>query len=76
VDILLRAVALAAERLPGISLTIVGHGRDRERLEGLTRVLGLENHVEFHSWLISDTSRSGPPFGLIFGGCQLSVRPV
>ena len=66
VDILLRAVALAAARLPGISLTIVGDGGDRERLEGLTRVLGLENQVEFRGWLTGDT----------ISGCQAAAQVV
>ena len=65
-EILLRAVALAAARLPEISLTIVGDGGDRERLEGLTRVLGLENRVEFRGWLTGDT----------ISGCQAAAQVV
>ena len=55
VDVLLRATAVAAGRLPGISLTIVGDGDDRGRLERLTRTLGLENHVHFRGWLTGET---------------------
>lgn len=44
---LLRAVALAAHRLPGLQLWIVGDGHERVGLEGLTAQLGIEDHVTF-----------------------------
>ncbi len=47
VDMLLHAMALAAKRMQDLSLTIIGDGEDRERLEELTHTLGLENHVRF-----------------------------
>jgi glycosyltransferase involved in cell wall biosynthesis len=52
VDILLRAVALAAGRLERpLTLTIAGDGPDRERLENLARELGLG--VDFAGWVNS-----------------------
>ena len=44
---LLRAVALAADRLPGLHLWIVGDGHERVGLERLTSELGIEEHVTF-----------------------------
>ena len=44
---LLRAVALAADRLPGLHLWIVGDGHERVGLERLTSELGIEDHVTF-----------------------------
>lgn len=43
----LRAVARLRKRYPDISLTVVGDGAERGRLEALTRELGLENCVTF-----------------------------
>jgi len=45
---LIRAVALAAERVPELELWIVGSGADREALESLTRELALNGRVRFH----------------------------
>lgn len=44
---LLRAVALAADRLPELQLWIVGDGHERVSLEHLTAELGMEGHVTF-----------------------------
>ncbi|MGC8791760.1 MAG: glycosyltransferase [Bryobacteraceae bacterium] len=53
---LLRAVALAAPALPGLSLWIVGDGPERPRLEKLITELGLRNRVE----LLGERSDVGP----------------
>jgi glycosyltransferase involved in cell wall biosynthesis len=44
---LLRAVALAVPQLPDLRLRIVGDGPERERLQGLSRELGVSGRVEF-----------------------------
>src|ERR1700722_2270751 len=51
VDTLLRAVALAAGRVDGFSVTIAGDGEDRSRLEKMSSDLGLEEIVQFRGWL-------------------------
>lgn len=47
VEVLLRATALLAERLPRVRLLVVGEGPEEERLRGLTTELGLEERVRF-----------------------------
>jgi glycosyltransferase involved in cell wall biosynthesis len=44
---LLRALAVAVERVPNLRLRIVGDGPEREKLEALTQELGLTGRVEF-----------------------------
>jgi len=44
---LIRAAALAALRVPGLQLWIVGHGLERQRLEDLVNELGVEDLVTF-----------------------------
>jgi glycosyltransferase involved in cell wall biosynthesis len=51
VDTLLRAVALAAGRVDGLSVTIAGDGEDRSRLEKMSSHLGLDETVQFRGWL-------------------------
>jgi glycosyltransferase involved in cell wall biosynthesis len=51
VDTLLRAVALAAARVDGLSVTIAGDGEDRSRLEKMSSDLGLDEIVAFRGWL-------------------------
>lgn len=51
VDTLLRAVALAAGRVDGLSVTIAGDGEDRSRLEKMSSDLGLDDTVQFRGWL-------------------------
>lgn len=51
VDTLLRAVALAAGRVDGFSVTIAGDGEDRSRLEKMSSDLGLDDTVQFRGWL-------------------------
>ena len=45
-DVLLRAIA----QLPGVGAIIVGDGPERERLEDVTRTLGIEDRVVFAGW--------------------------
>ena len=47
VDVLLKALALLRERAVRPSVTIVGHGPEREALEKLARELGLTDQVTF-----------------------------
>jgi len=44
-DLLLRAFAACRDRRPGWSLTILGEGRERQRLEALAEHLGVASHV-------------------------------
>jgi glycosyltransferase involved in cell wall biosynthesis len=44
---LIRAVALALPRHPGLNLWIVGHGHERASLEALVHELGVSEHVTF-----------------------------
>ncbi len=45
---LIRAVALAAQRVPDLKLWVVGDGPSRSELKSLTRELGAGEHVQFH----------------------------
>ena len=47
VDVVLRAVAAARSRVPGLRCTVVGDGPERGRLEGLASELGLACRVRF-----------------------------
>lgn len=47
VDVTLRAFAKIVRRCPGASLTVVGEGGEREKLEALSRELGIEGRVRF-----------------------------
>lgn len=53
VDLLIRAVSLAARDVPDIRAIIIGDGPDKEKLRALTRELGLEKNVEFTGFLES-----------------------
>ncbi len=44
---LIRAVALAAPRVPGLALSVVGDGPARAELEQLTRSLGVADRISF-----------------------------
>jgi glycosyltransferase involved in cell wall biosynthesis len=46
-DLLLRAVAVLRKSVPGLRCLLVGDGPERERLEALTRDLGLADTVHF-----------------------------
>jgi glycosyltransferase involved in cell wall biosynthesis len=51
VETLLRAVALAAGQVAGLSVTIAGDGEDRSRLEKMSSDLGVDGTVQFRGWL-------------------------
>jgi glycosyltransferase involved in cell wall biosynthesis len=51
VDTLLRAAALTAGQVDGLSVTIAGDGEDRSRLEKMSSDLGLDETVQFRGWL-------------------------
>ena len=53
-DILIRGFSLLAREFPGLHLTIVGEGRDRNKLELLTKKLGLTNRVKFTGFIPVD----------------------
>jgi phosphatidyl-myo-inositol dimannoside synthase len=46
-DLAIEAVARLTTELPGLRYVIVGNGEERNRLEALTRSLGVESHVIF-----------------------------
>lgn len=52
-DICIEAIARLRKKIPDISLTIIGSGPDRERLENLVTTYKLENHVFFLGYLPS-----------------------
>ena len=55
---LLRAFARVAGRLPCCKLIIAGSGPERERIEQLTRTLGLAGQVELWGWQDPDVTRN------------------
>jgi len=54
VDVLLRAMALLRERVPGVRLVVVGDGPERVALEGLAAELGMREAVDFLGHLAQD----------------------
>lgn len=50
VDTLLRAVAAAARHRPGLQLSLIGDGPQREELEQLAVALGIAHRVDFAGW--------------------------
>jgi glycosyltransferase involved in cell wall biosynthesis len=50
-DLVVRAVALLKERVPGLRLEIYGGGTHRPAVAALTRDLGLEDRVRFTGWI-------------------------
>ncbi|HET9808147.1 MAG TPA: glycosyltransferase family 4 protein [Candidatus Limnocylindria bacterium] len=50
-DLVVRAVHLLRDRLPGLRLEIRGDGTHRPAVEALTRELGLEDRVNFTGWV-------------------------
>jgi glycosyltransferase involved in cell wall biosynthesis len=53
-DLVVRAVDLLRERIPGLRLEIWGDGTHRPELEALTRELGLEERVRFSGFVTMD----------------------
>ncbi len=47
VDVLVRAMALVCEQVPGATCSIIGTGSERQRLEGLASELGIGKQVKF-----------------------------
>ena len=48
---LIRAVALAKKACPQLRLAIAGDGKERKKLEALTKELGLADSVFFLGWV-------------------------
>ena len=53
-DVVVRAVALLKDRIPGLRLEIYGGGTHRPAVEALTKELGLEERVYFSNWVLPD----------------------
>ncbi len=53
-DVLIRAAARARAQVPDLTLSIVGEGYERERLEAVIDELGAEEWVELTGWLPAD----------------------
>ncbi len=47
VDLLLRSISILKKDIPGISLTIIGDGPEKNRLQGISNNLDLNNNVNF-----------------------------
>jgi len=47
IEVLIQAIRIVRQSIPGIRVAIVGDGTHRKDLEALTRELGLEDHVMF-----------------------------
>lgn len=54
IDVLLKAVRLVVDRLPEVSVVIVGDGPLRGELEQLSKDLGIDRHVRFTGFLEDD----------------------
>ena len=54
-DLMVRAVGLLKERIPGLRLEIWGDGTHRAEVEALTRELSLEDRVHFNGWVTMET---------------------
>jgi 1,2-diacylglycerol 3-alpha-glucosyltransferase len=54
VDVLIRALALAKEKIPDINLAITGHGVSEETLKKMAEELGIANAVKFFGTLPLD----------------------
>ncbi|HKY49729.1 MAG TPA: glycosyltransferase family 4 protein [Candidatus Limnocylindria bacterium] len=53
-DIIVRAIALLRERIPGLRLDVWGDGTHRPVVEKLVAELGLEDRVRFSGWVTMD----------------------
>lgn len=54
VDVMLRAISLISKRRSAIRCVIVGDGPERDKLERLTRELGLDQNVDFRGSVCDD----------------------
>jgi glycosyltransferase involved in cell wall biosynthesis len=70
-DFLLRALAKAQEKIPGVKLLMVGEGEDRARLEELSKILCIENNVIF----TGQVPRSKVPDYIAAANCGVSPIP-
>jgi glycogen(starch) synthase len=89
-DVAVRALANARESFPNISMTIVGDGPERSKLQQLSAELGIAESVSFVGWVPPDDvgellrrafavlipSRWREPFGLIALQAAEAGRPV
>jgi glycosyltransferase involved in cell wall biosynthesis len=69
VDLLLRALGRVAERVPDVSLQVVGEGSDRARLESLASQLGVAQRTRFTGF-IGDAERDA-----LLAGSRVCVCP-
>jgi glycosyltransferase involved in cell wall biosynthesis len=53
-DIIVRAIALLRDRIPGLRLDVWGDGTHRPAVQALVTELGLEDHVRFSGWVTMD----------------------
>src|SRR6185503_4176221 len=53
-DIIVRAIALLRERIPGLRLDVWGDGTHRPAVQELVAELGLEDRVRFSGWVTMD----------------------
>jgi len=53
-DIVVRAVALLRDRIPGLRLEIWGDGTHRPEVQAIAHQLGLDEHVKFNGWVTMD----------------------
>ena len=51
VDVLIKAINIVRKEIPDIKCGVIGDGPERERLERLSKDLGLENNVKFFGFL-------------------------
>jgi len=51
VDLILKALPLIAEKIPGVSLSIVGGGPEENKLKYLVHKLKLKSRVSFYGWI-------------------------
>jgi glycosyltransferase involved in cell wall biosynthesis len=54
IDLAIRALAVARQELPELTLDIAGNGDARPELEGLARELGLQQAVRFHGFVTEE----------------------
>ncbi len=55
IDVIIRAIAIAREKVPDVCLAIAGHGSEEEKLKRLTADLNLNDNVKFFGTLYGAT---------------------
>jgi glycosyltransferase involved in cell wall biosynthesis len=53
-DVIVRAVALLTDKIPGLRFEVYGGGTHRPAVEALAKELGLEDRVQFSGWLLHE----------------------